>query len=388
MTLLDAPASARVLDAVRAVQRSELEASAAFSRLDLMSGAVGLGLFGAAAAEVGADPTLAEAALARAFERFNALGAGPGLHDGLAGLGLFAQLTFDLSSALLPVDRRLTEVARSPGVLLSLRSGLAGLALYASTRLATESGAALAAAVVERLETLAVAHRGALTWPTPTAYAKGHGLTVLAEPVLEPGLAHGQAGVLVGLAALARGGVARARALLAPALDWLWQVERPGPSRFGWAMFGGGTDAPVQALYDLSWCTGDAGVARAAWLAAEVLAEPKQQARALALARAVAGEVLAGKSPGLAHRPDLCCGAAGVGHIFNLFFADTFEPPFAEAARRALGPLLERLPPLEAGSFQFGRLGVLAALIAATTDAAFAWELALGVRLLPAPGAG
>jgi hypothetical protein len=381
MKLLKASEIEVVTAAARRWDLEALSASPLWARLDFMQGAVGAAYFAAAAGPLTSDAALVEAALGRAVELFNAHGAGPGLHSGVAGLGLFTSSHFDLPPLLEALDEALLTKVSSPDCAISLRSGLAGFALYAAARTGSASAERLRRAVSVRLAELAIERGDAVTWVVPTEYARGRGLTILGEPVLEMGVAHGHAGVLVGLSALAKVGDDIAAQLLAPALEWVWRTQGAAPNRYGRALFGWDAEHGTFELYENSWCTGDTGVARAAWLAAGVLGHRGHIERALRLARQLADELLAGRPFGLADRPNLCCGAAAVGHIFHRFYAELREPKFREVALAALGPLVAALPSFTDASFQFGELGVLGALIAASGDHPSHWDTVLGVTL-------
>jgi hypothetical protein len=136
-------------------------------------------------------------------------------------------------------------------------------------------------------------------------------------------------------------------------------------------------DERVEQLHPNTWCTGEPGIARAAWLAARAVDHAGHTGRALELARHVAERILAGVPAGFAHRHDLCCGGASVGHVLHRFFEDTGEPRFRDAASAVLTRL--HLPVVE--SFQFGRTGVLAALLTACTDIELDWDVGFGMAL-------
>jgi hypothetical protein len=84
-------------------------------------------------------------------------------------------------------------------------------------------------------------------------------------------------------------------------------------------------------------------------------------------------------------RLDLCCGASAVGQLLHRFAVDTGEACFLEAARATFAPLGAGLGGVEFRGFQFGRLGVLTALLSATHDGPMSWDLFQAMSLQGVP---
>ena len=315
----------------------------------------------------------------RLIERFNKSGAGPGLHSGIAGMGLVLALYFGGAEELLEaIDAAiLPRLAALPPT--SMREGWAGIAQYASVRSQSPSGRALQAALVKSFAASSVSERGGTTWHVSRAYAESRGVVVRGEPIRELGMVHGIAGTLTGLAALATAGSAQAAELARGALRWLWAIEQPAPNRFGWSLHGEHFDN----LGIGTWCTGDIGVIRGAWLAAQACADGASIARLLQLAREQAQDWFSVSAPARreTNRFDLCCGSTAVAQIFRRFHMETAETVFRTTSDAIFSGNLAACEQVLADDFQFGKLGILTALLSAAANLTPTWDCAFGVSV-------
>jgi hypothetical protein len=365
----------RWIDAGRAC----LEASRAREPGPGIIGVVGDALFACALERH--ERAAAEPWIQRALDDAEAHGSDVSLHRGLAGLGLLiAMYRPDEAELLADLDALVTaHLDQLPSA--SLQSGAAGIALYASVRARTESGAELGRAVVERLRASAVARHGGLVWHTPAAYAEGRRMSVQGEPILEYGIVHGVAGTLVGLAALASSGDEAARELARAGLTAAWAHAREGANRFGRVLFGEDGSLGVTEYHTPRWCVGDPGVLRALWLAARVVGDAASAERALLALRDEAARDA--RAPDrLAGRLDLCCGAAAVAQVHRRMHLETRDALFRDAAGALLARCAEGYARVEDVSFAYGRKGVLLALIAADDgDTDPGWDAILGMSL-------
>lgn len=345
----------------------------------LITGAVGDALFACEFARfsrnIDSDPWVE-----RAVACFNARGAPPGLHLGLAGLGLVLA-TYVGDDLLDDIDRAILAKLDDRLPPASLRVGLAGIAVYASMRGTRPRGKRLQRALLERMHQTAVRTDDLVTWHTPRAYWLGRSSKARPGPLVEFGMAHGVAGVIVALAALHMAGRRGAKSLIVPAVRWVFANGRKAPTRYNYLLFGrAGKALPLGGN---TWCTGDPGVLRACWLAARVCGDDELAARAFRELGELAARTLAGDYwPSESNLLGLCCGSTIVGHIYHRMFHETGETVFRDAARLVLEDSLRRVETMDpAGGFQSGRRGVLLALLSACTDKEPLWDSALGVSL-------
>jgi len=281
-----------------------------------------------------------------------------------------------------------------------LVSGLAGLGLYALERLPHATARSCAERVVLRLDELARHTSEGITWHTPRELLGTHERDRYEQGYFNLGMAHGVPGLVVVLARCVASGVEarRARRLLEGAVAWLLAQRGPEPGRrMPFAIAPGIDRLPART----AWCYGDPGVAAALLLAGSLTGEEAWIAEALVMAREVAD--LPPDACGV-EDAGLCHGAMGLAHLCHHFHRATGEPRFADAARRwfEYGLALRR-PGIEVAGFPAsipdetgkkgwapdpgllgGAAGVGLALIAATTDADWSWDVPL---LLSAPAA-
>jgi lantibiotic modifying enzyme len=240
---------------------------------------------------------------------------GPGLYHGIAGIGWAGDRVRALAGEPDPaVNEPIDDVvarylAVSPWPYhYDLVEGLVGLGVYALGRIEAGGGRDLLAAVVQRLEEIAVDREGG-----------GKAFVAPGSPggEVDLGLAHGMPGVIALLAACARQGL-EVGALLDACVGFLLRQPR--------------------ARERAAWCYGDPGVAAALLQAARARGDAGWEAHALELARSAAARPMADCG---VQDAGLCHGAAGLAHIFGRLHRTTDDPVFADAARRWLARALE-----------------------------------------------
>jgi hypothetical protein len=345
-----------------------------------LAGAVGDALFACVLgrAEPGID---IDFWFARAIHAVNARRPGPSLHRGVAGLGFVIATYSDAQEELLcAIDQML--VGRLSGLpCASLQSGVAGIALYASLRSHAATGRTLQRAALAALAAAATPSDGGLLWHTPESYARARDVQVRGESITEFGMAHGIGGALVGLSALAKRGYAEAADLARAGLRALWEWEGARPNRFGRISFGPKGRAGTVELGGGTWCAGDPGALRACWIAAQAIGDTISAAGALSRLRETAQRDVEGALTRATGRIDLCCGSSAVAQVYLRMHRETDEPLFRAAHERLLAECARDVARLTASSFQYGRAGVLLALLAAETSKTPVWDSILGISL-------
>jgi hypothetical protein len=266
----------------------------------------------------------------------------------------------------------------------SLRSGVAGLALYASLRGNSESGRNLRRSVVDRLRAAAIPEGGGVVWHTPPGYLAARGVTRGHEPIVEYGMAHGIGGALVGLASVSARGDAVAAGLARAGVQAAWTYARARPNRFGRVLFGPGGRDDTYECSAARWCVGDPGVLRALWVAARAVGDADSAARALSALEEDAAADASGDDR-LEGRLDLCCGAAALAQIYLRMQRETGEAVFREANAALLARCAAGYARVVNPSFQYGRMGIALAGRAAERDEDPWWDAMLGLSL---PGLG
>ncbi len=343
-----------------------------------IGGAVGDAFFACALGRV--DPAVETSRwISRAIDECNTSGADASLHQGMAGLGFLLATYTDMGDTLAAIDAALVDALPQIS-LVSLQGGIAGIALYASLRSNAPSGKQLQDAAVKALTVAATPSDGGVVWQTPSSYAHSRGVDVRGEPITEFGVVHGVSGVLVALAALAKQGRSDAAELARAGLHAAWSWERPGPNRFGRIEFG---PHGAQGAVELpgAWCVGDAGVLRACWLAASATGDAISAEGALARLREDAARSVSGETPGVHGRFDLCCGSGAIAQVYLRMYLDTGLDEFRAANERILSTCAREAASIANLSFGYGRLGVILALLAASTDEEPVWDAVLGMSL-------
>jgi len=212
--------------------------------------------------------------------------------------------------------------------------GLVGYGVYAVERLPKRSAIDCLTLVVKRLSEIAKRTRAGVTWHTAPELLPKAGNEDLPLGYYNLGLAHGVPGVIAFLSQVCatddkrlRDTCAKARQLLQGAVTWVLR-QRPADRSQSYPCFVGPGISPMPA--HAGWFYGDLGIASALLTAARCVNEPAWEGQAVVIARRAAV------------RPaeqwevvdcGLCCGAAGVGHLFNRLFQATGEARFSAAAR-------------------------------------------------------
>jgi hypothetical protein len=342
-------------------------------------GTIGDALFACALGHL--DPVAVHAWIQRAIDDIEANGTEVSLHRGIAGLGLVIAMHRPEEEELLGYVDEVVAGRLDALPPASMQSGTAGLALYASLRTVSESGRALQAAIVERLRATALPSEAGVVWATPTGYASARGLEARGEPVVEPGMVHGVAGALVGLAALAVAGSEAAADLTRAGIAGGWSLARSAPNRFGRVLFGLDGSSETTEWEAPRWCVGDPGVLRALWVAARAVGDARSSERALNALLEDARNEARGASDRLGGRLDLCCGAAAVAQVYLRMHRETGEGVFRDASSALLARCSDGFDALEDISFPYGRMGVVLALLAAERDEDPGWDAMLGMSL-------
>jgi hypothetical protein len=384
----------------------------------LATGDAGVALFLAHLARELEDERLAEAARRRCERMLDGAARAPlrpGLFSGLPGV-IWSLEQADAGVGAGAVDRTLIRILRRKHPQLydlpsgrplpyDLSGGLAGIGLYALSRLPRPAARRCLALVSERLRQASEEHPPGRAWRTPPELVPGaEGGT----GCFSLGMAHGIPAVLVLLAAVADteadpGGTRR---LLAEGMTWLLAQELPPEAgcRFPVLVGSGAAAGAALQVSPLAWCQGDLGLAAALLAIARRLGSPRWRREAARIALAAAG-----READPAHRGELglCHGAAGVAHLFNRLHQATGEPRLAAAARgwfaRLLADLGERriagTPAWRAENRKHPKLrwqrgwlngdaGIGLALLAAVSPREPSWDQALLVSLPEPDGAG
>ena len=228
-----------------------------------------------------------------------------------------------------------------------LISGLVGLGVYALERLPRPSAHALLQRILDHLDSLAMPMGQGLAWPTPPDLMPAWQRERCPQGYLNLGLAHGNPGVLVLLAAIQRAGVdpKRSTRLLEGGMAWLkTQVQTPlsedGGYLAGWCPMDEARLSPEPGR--VAWCYGDLGASLALLNVARLTQEPAWETLALDLARHAAARPI--ESSGV-RDICLCHGSAGNLQMFHRLFKATGEYVFLEAARVYLKHVLETRVP-------------------------------------------
>jgi hypothetical protein len=337
--------------------------------------------------------------------------AGPGLFDGLCGVGLathmlsrqgsrYAQMASSIDAAVVPSAHALADSVenRTGGVSVSevdVVSGLTGIATYLLTKRADPPIGDGLTRTLTVLTTQGATPGGTVTsWVTPP-HLLGSEKLVARYPHggLDCGLAHGVPGPLALVSmALADGyAVVGSRDFVSGAASWLVDHRRDDrwgpnwPTLFSLPLEAAGNprDAPSRA----AWCYGVPGVARALWLAGRALQDDGLQRFAVEAMEGVYRRPIWARQ---IDSPTFCHGVAGLLQVTLRFYHDTRLALFRDAATELTHQILAAYEPnatilgfrsMEPGGSRTdqpglldGAAGIAMVLLAATTSVEPAWD--------------
>jgi class I lanthipeptide synthase len=364
---------------------------------DLASGLAGIALFFHYHWESLNEPTskeLADHAAHLTAVRCQETSLGPGLYEGLAGIGwAIGYLGLSDSVDLDELDSALRQYLsnRPWRESFDLISGIVGLGTYGLERFKTTGDTRLVQLAIHRLyETCLKGPDGVVTWPDiPTAekrkrFPKGR---------FDMGVAHGTPGVVAFLSSAHS--VLPEDPCLVEMLDgavaWLLKYRQPGGPRT--SCFWYQVPPTPEEVSRSAWCYGDPGIAMTLVRAADVVPN-RLQNQGVEVARVAAlrqfddaGVVDAG----------LCHGSSGLALIFHRLFQRTGEDTLRDASNRWIEETLRLRVPGEGlagyrewwpdgdgtGSwrtsvgFLTGAAGVGLSLLASVTDVEPRWDRVL-----------
>ena len=291
-----------------------------------------------------------------------------GLFDGVAGLGYAADRLAAgrerYGNLLESIDGVLIEAAGVRAARLrttlglpvrdwDLVSGLVGIGVYLLARRDVPPARAALEQVLGALVALSCDGMGIARWATPAEHLFGYLRDHAPGGCVNCGLAHGVPGPLALLSLALRDGVevsGQADAIRRLA-NWLGAQARPGAAGPDWpAAVPADASAEASAaggglpLARPGWCYGNAGVARALWLAGSAVDDPglttlARGAIRRALARQAADRPLTGAT--------FCHGIAGLAHVGMRIGADDGADDVGAGAQDLCVELISRF---EAGS--------------------------------------
>ena len=269
-----------------------------------------------------------------------------------------------------------SEASKDERIPFELFDGLAGMLFYAIKR---------------HNFTLATALCNALASSARTSGSSGCCWTSVkrGEEVVETGLAHGVASLLVALSHLTS--LPAARSMLEEATTWLMgRIRSDGYSCFSVYEFPERPNNLIRS--DAGWGHGDAGVALALLCAATALRNDDWRERAIQVGLRSTlrprKDYIQPPSVNISH------GAAGMAHIYHQLYRATSNERFSRAAKHWYDECLytyklanPNLPALTANvkyAFLAGHVGVAAVLAAATVSEQPAWANYIATGLPPA----
>jgi lantibiotic modifying enzyme len=256
-----------------------------------------------------------------------------------------------------------------------LINGLAGIGIYALSRLPNPEALNCLELVVEHLASNAETDSDGVTWFTRPELLPDWQRQIAPDGYYNLGMAHGVPGVISLLGNICAAGVANPTAarLLEGAVDWLLAQRCPsnaGPAFPAWVVPGG--DNRPGPLF---WCYGDPGVSSALLSAALGSARDDWVSEAVELALRVVS-----RTPILMQTDDagICHGTAGLAHIFNRFWQVTGEDAFSASAKSLLERTAELLHNTTSRGFLEGSAGIGLVLLSALGSSPD-WDAALGM---------
>ena len=358
----------------------------------LADGAAGLSLLYAYAAQLGQRAELASVAEGLLEESMDAAASGTprlGLFEGLAGVGFAIE---HLNGRILSVDADVNDaldeallaaLSRPEPQSHDLAKGLAGYGLYALERAPRGASLDCLTKIVAVLESQARPQGEGCAWLTPPEGLNAPMRSFFPRGLYDLGVPHGAPGVIAFLGRASALRVAGASSLLGRAV--LWVLGRRAPDAEGAFPRCVAEGARQRGKNGRTWCYGDPGVGLALLVASRA-AQGDWEAQALDVLRGAAERCSAAPP----QDTGLCCGSAGLAHIFNRVHHLTREETFARSARSLFAHAVEGAQrtlaaadgaagparPRPVGMLS-GLGGTALALLAASSDLEPAWDKAL-----------
>ena len=282
-----------------------------------------------------------------------------GLFDGLAGLALatlalsrdgtrYTRLLAAVEESLVPRALALARVVASRRAGIGVGSydaisGLAGVVAYLLLRADEPRTAPALHAAVRALVALADPTADPPRWHSPPELLDERMRESFPAGNLNCGLAHGIPGPLAVLALAARRElpVAGVDAAVGRLAAWVADHAIDGPWGPTWPLAVPLDARPVHSTRT-AWCYGAPGVARALWLAGDVLDRPGDRDLALAAMAAVYRTPVEDRH---IDSPTFCHGVAGVLQVTLRFAHDTRLPMFDAAAGDLVAQLIAGYEP-------------------------------------------
>ncbi len=215
-----------------------------------------------------------------------------------------------------------------------LVSGLVGLGFYALDHNNRAFAKDVLNQVVRRLDELALARDGGLTWSTRPELMFAATAAEYPEGYFNLGVAHGVPGIVGMLARACQMdlGGELGRKLLDGAVAWLLAHRRPDDGGSAFTSYFSDSDSGGSAgtACPSGWCYGDAGIASILLCAGQAAGVPAWEREALAIADSDCGRRwLDPEAIGLT----LCHGTAGRGHLYNRIYHASGDETFGRSAR-------------------------------------------------------
>jgi lantibiotic biosynthesis protein len=339
-------------------------------------------------------------------------GAPLGLFDGVAGLGFAAQRLAAgrarYGTLLAAIDDAIAgRVAASSAMLArtnglpvqvwDLITGITGVGVYLLARREKPAARAALEEILAALVDLMRESDGAPRWATPPDHLHEDMREGAPEGNLNCGVAHGAPGSLALMSLALAEGVEVSGQVDAMRRTADWVAAQCHRGRFGpeWPAaipLGDIRSIGRQPPARPGWCYGNAGVARALWLAGEALDDP---GLARVVERAVRTALERQRTERPLEAPTLCHGTAGLAQVTLRMAADSGAEDLLREARKLCLELAERFNPDASLGYRAeplvrdlrgaevdatlldGAAGPPLVLLAAATDSEPGWDRAL-----------
>ena len=339
-------------------------------------------------------------------------GAPLGLFDGVAGLGFAAQrlaagrarygtllaaIDDAIAGGVAGSSAMLAHTNGLPVQVWDLITGITGVGVYLLARREEPAARAALEVTLAALVDLMRETDSAPRWATPPEHLHEDMREGTPDGNLNCGVAHGVPGSLALMSlALAEGVEVSGQVdAMRRTVDWVAAQCRPGSFGPEWPAViplgethRAGGEPPARP----GWCYGNAGVARALWLAGEALDEPEL---ARLVERAVRTALERQRTERPLEAPTLCHGTAGLAQVTLRMAADSGAEDLLREARKLCLDLVERFDPDASLGYRAeplvrdlrgaevdatlldGAAGPPLVLLAAATDSDPGWDRAL-----------